>query len=147
MRSNRRGSSLLHDDGYGHDLAIWPSHFASGQGSSCRSDGEHAPLGDDVLASLACHRAAQQPSLKPAAPSRSRRYGLSTRFESRFLTSAGTISSLHMFKRTDARRIIMSGMFNSPLMVGGGILLGICLTIFVGALIATLSDRMRTTRR
>jgi hypothetical protein len=41
----------------------------------------------------------------------------------------------------------MSGMFNSPLMVGGGILLGICLTIFVGALIATLSDRMRTTRR
>jgi hypothetical protein len=41
----------------------------------------------------------------------------------------------------------MSGMFNSPLMVSGEILLGICLTIFVGALIATLSDRVRTTRR
>jgi hypothetical protein len=28
----------------------------------------------------------------------------------------------------------MAGMFTSPLMVGGEILLGICLTVFVGAL-------------
>jgi tetratricopeptide (TPR) repeat protein len=36
---------------------------------------------------------------------------------------------------------------NSPLMVGGEILLRISLTIFVGALIATLGDRGRTTGR
>ena len=41
----------------------------------------------------------------------------------------------------------MSDMFNSPLMVGGEILLGISVTIFVGALIATLGDRGRTNGR
>jgi hypothetical protein len=41
----------------------------------------------------------------------------------------------------------MAGMFTSPLMVGGEILLGICLTVFVGALIATCSNRMRANRR
>jgi hypothetical protein len=42
----------------------------------------------------------------------------------------------------------MSGMFNSPLMVGGAILLGICLTIFVGALIvAAWGDRLPTDKR
>jgi hypothetical protein len=41
----------------------------------------------------------------------------------------------------------MSGMFTSPLMVGGEILLGFCLTIFVGALIAACGNRMRTNRR
>jgi hypothetical protein len=41
----------------------------------------------------------------------------------------------------------MAGMFTSPLMVGGEILLGISLTVFVGALIAACSNRMRTNRR
>jgi hypothetical protein len=41
----------------------------------------------------------------------------------------------------------MSGMFDSPLMVGGEILLGICLTVFVGALIAACGNRMRTNRQ
>jgi hypothetical protein len=40
----------------------------------------------------------------------------------------------------------MSGMFNSPLIVGGEILLGVSLTVFVGALIAACSNRM-TNRR
>jgi hypothetical protein len=38
----------------------------------------------------------------------------------------------------------MAGMFTSPLMAGGEILLGISLTVFVGALIAACSNRMRT---
>jgi hypothetical protein len=41
----------------------------------------------------------------------------------------------------------MSGMFNSPLMIGGEILLGISLTVFVGALIAASINRMRPNRR
>jgi hypothetical protein len=41
----------------------------------------------------------------------------------------------------------MSGMFNSLLMVGGEILLGISLTVFVGALIAASINRIRLNRR
>ena len=41
----------------------------------------------------------------------------------------------------------MTGMLISPLFVGGEILLGFSLTVFVGALIATLGDRTRTGRR
>jgi hypothetical protein len=41
----------------------------------------------------------------------------------------------------------MSGMFNSPLMVGGEILLGISLTVFLGAMIAASINRMRPNRR
>jgi hypothetical protein len=41
----------------------------------------------------------------------------------------------------------MSGMFDSPLIVGGEILLGISLTVFVGALIAACSNRMRTKKQ
>jgi hypothetical protein len=44
--------------------------------------------------------------------------------------------------------ISMTGLFSSPLMVGGEILLGISLTIFVCALIATAwGDRMPTNKR
>jgi hypothetical protein len=41
----------------------------------------------------------------------------------------------------------MTGTFATHLMVGGEILLGFSLTMFVGALIATFGDRMRTSRR
>ena len=41
----------------------------------------------------------------------------------------------------------MTGTFISPLLIGGEVLLGFSLTIFVGALIATFGDRMRTRRR
>jgi hypothetical protein len=41
----------------------------------------------------------------------------------------------------------MGGMFNSPLMVAGEVLLGISLTVFVGTLIAACGNRMRTNRR
>jgi hypothetical protein len=41
----------------------------------------------------------------------------------------------------------MGGMFNSPLMVAGEVLLGISLTVFVGALIAACGNSMRTNRR
>lgn len=38
-------------------------------------------------------------------------------------------------------------MFTSPLFVGGEILLGLSLTVFIGAFIATLSERARAGRR
>jgi hypothetical protein len=41
----------------------------------------------------------------------------------------------------------MSGMFESPLMVGVEVLLGVSLTVFVGALIAACGNRLRTNRR
>jgi hypothetical protein len=41
----------------------------------------------------------------------------------------------------------MSGMFESPLMVGVKVLLGVSLTVFVGALIAACGNRLRTNRR
>ena len=41
----------------------------------------------------------------------------------------------------------MTGTFVSPLFIGGEILLGLSLTVFVSAWIATLSQRMRTGRR
>ena len=41
----------------------------------------------------------------------------------------------------------MSGMFASPLMVGGEILLGLSLAMFVAALIGVYGDRMLTNGR
>jgi hypothetical protein len=41
----------------------------------------------------------------------------------------------------------MSGMFASPVMVGGEILLGLSLAMFVAALIGVYGDRMLTNRR
>ena len=41
----------------------------------------------------------------------------------------------------------MSGMFASPLMVGGEILLGLSLAMFVAAMIGVYGDRMLTNRR
>ena len=41
----------------------------------------------------------------------------------------------------------MSGMFASPLMVGGEILLGLSLAMFVAALIGVYGDRMLINRR
>jgi hypothetical protein len=42
--------------------------------------------------------------------------------------------------------ISMGGMFNSSVMVCGEILLGISLTVFVGALIAACGNRMASRR-
>jgi hypothetical protein len=41
----------------------------------------------------------------------------------------------------------MAGMFTSTLWVGGEILLGLSLTLFVGGMIATLGDRARMGRQ
>jgi hypothetical protein len=41
----------------------------------------------------------------------------------------------------------MSGTFVSPLFIGGEILLGLSLTVFVGAWIANLGDRAHPGRR
>jgi hypothetical protein len=41
----------------------------------------------------------------------------------------------------------MTTLFTSPLFVGGEIVLGLSLTVFVGALIATIGDSARSGRR
>ena len=41
----------------------------------------------------------------------------------------------------------MAGMFVSPLLMCGAILLGVSLIVFVGAWIANLGDRERVSRR
>ena len=41
----------------------------------------------------------------------------------------------------------MTALFPTPLFAAGEILLGLSLTVFVGSLIATLGERVRTPRR